>query len=696
MLMLTALPAVADAGTLTATGYSDEVGVKDNVNVTAFDSLSGFVLLGSESFGSPLTAGPGCSTAPEGAWCPVRCSTTPNTCTQQTLSYPGQLSVDLGGGDDVGVADSQFYESQPEGSPACTTSVACPIDLIFQGGSGNDELHLFRGYNFRSVTVLGGPGDDMIRDDNDLIAAPPLGVSGSVAVDGGPGNDSIYADAHIKESIVCGEGNDSVHGAGPEDSVAVDCESGSSTVPTAEPPVARCDAYWVKEGGQLSVPAPGVLGNDFDPNGLSIAPKVDRISFGVADHPYSLAASGALKFTPNSTPKHKPSVAEIVYHVVSAAGASQPTTIKIYIQPTKPAADKLQGCGDAEFKGSGTDGKLKDLCPRKVGKDILGGCDSLKELSGGEIAALYAPYMHFHTKEVFWPLSIDTFIDRSILQWRHDSKCPDKKYGHVTAAQLSSSQGLVGRDAGLTRKGFEVHRCGAQGPRFGSNDFTRPYSNTYSRHGLPDGEGFFLNLPDSLRHGERPDSGKEYDPSVPVYYLIDSKRRWIRYYVMSGWSAFITGRTKESCCHEGEWEGVSLKLSDSNGPTEVCMNEHHDGYRHGWAGGAISKYAITHPEVWVAYGTHASYPEAGKFKVIKGFDDLTDNGRIWKTWESPPPLNVKSQAWYGYGGAWGHGSPLSAAPVKNGDTIGPTGPPWDLPVPSDWPGAPKGETTFAC
>lgn len=88
-----------------------------------------------------------------------------------------------------------------------------------------------------------------------------------------------------------------------------------------EPPVARCDAYWVKPHGQLTVGVPGVLGNDSSPADLPLTAVVDKINFGVKDHPYRLnPATGALRFTPNSTPDGKPFAARITYHVKDSAG----------------------------------------------------------------------------------------------------------------------------------------------------------------------------------------------------------------------------------------------------------------------------------------------------------------------------------------------------------------------------------------
>lgn len=368
--MLTVLPAAANAGTLTAAGYSDAVSAKENVNVTAFDSLSGFVLLGSESFGSPVTAGPGCNTTPEGAWCPVRCSTTPSSCTQQTLSYPGQFSVDLGGGDDVGVVDSQFEESQPEGSPACSTTTACPIDLLYQGGTGNDHMHLIRGYNFRSVAMLGGPGDDEMRDDNELIAVPPPGVSGSVTVDAGPGNDDIYAEAHIQESITCGEGNDFVHGAGSEDFVAADCESGTDTTPPTITLTSPTDGASYSQD-QVVKASYSCLDTQSPPvSCLGTVAKGSPIdTSSVGEHTFKIIAVDA-------SPNHNQAVLVVTYTVgCDIKGTDGPDALRGTNKP-----ETICGLGgDDRIDGMGG----KDQISGGPGFDALHGGDGPDSISGG-------------------------------------------------------------------------------------------------------------------------------------------------------------------------------------------------------------------------------------------------------------------------------------------------------------------------
>ena len=90
-----------------------------------------------------------------------------------------------------------------------------------------------------------------------------------------------------------------------------------------------------------------------------------------------------------------------------------------------------------------------------------------------------------------------------------------------------------------------------------------------------------------------------------------------------------------------------------------------------WA--QVQKVSSTHPIVYSAKGSHASYATGGdhKFKVDvphffdQTITDKTGKGVAWKSWEHL--RDVKKQAWYGYGGAWGE-----VGNVEN--TTGPQGP----------------------
>ncbi len=119
-------------------------------------------------------------------------------------------------------------------------------------------------------------------------------------------------------------------------------DSGGSPPTSAQPPVARCDAYWVRPGVALKVPARGFLGNDSDPKGLALRGVVDYTNFAAADHPYSFnGATGALGLSPVA----KPFKTVIDYHVVNSAGlASKRARITIYVQRKPPSPSVLKGC----------------------------------------------------------------------------------------------------------------------------------------------------------------------------------------------------------------------------------------------------------------------------------------------------------------------------------------------------------------
>lgn len=138
-------------------------------------------------------------------------------------------------------------------------------------------------------------------------------------------------------------------------------------------PEARCDTYWVRPTGTLSVPAPGVLKNDSDPNRSKLVAILDSTNFSGSDHPYRLGKSGALWLRPVSTPGGKPFVAEITYHLENGEGGiSAPAVVKVYIQKTKPAAAKLEGCTAPDEYGA--HGKQK----KKKEYDLASTCGTAK------------------------------------------------------------------------------------------------------------------------------------------------------------------------------------------------------------------------------------------------------------------------------------------------------------------------------
>lgn len=292
----------------------------------------------------------------------------------------------------------------------------------------------------------------------------------------------------------------------------------------------------------------------------------------------------------------------------------------------------------------------------------------------------YAPRIFLHPKEEHWPMSIAKFIDKSTLKWTHNAGCDDD-YA-VASPRPSRLGGRLGDP--YVHSSAQTDRCRERDDVWRTSDFTRPRTARDEwggdRGGLEKSEGFVLNLKNSYRTGTR---SKHADSSrysgTSLYYQYDEANRWIRYFIMYGWSESAKvpgyGHTGQLCCHEGEWEGLSIKLDESGQPVEAFLNQHHWGMRIDWDD--LTKVDGTHPVVYSARGAHATYPASGDWPV-SGLTDVARAGKRWDTWDGPI-LDVKEQLWWGFGGGWGDILAANKIPtwipsISGNNYVGPLGP----------------------
>ncbi|MGA8112183.1 MAG: hypothetical protein WCA46_00820 [Actinocatenispora sp.] len=260
-----------------------------------------------------------------------------------------------------------------------------------------------------------------------------------------------------------------------------------------------------------------------------------------------------------------------------------------------------------------------------------------------------APLVYLHPDDDDLPMAAATFVANSRLRWSHDGGCPDHQLadtGQADAAQLGSG--------GYSHQ-EENAVCQHSGAAWTSNQLTRPRQDG---DGTSGGEGFFLDLDNTARPGQ--------GTTAPVYYDY-AAHGYVTYWFFYGFDDALTSATD----HEGDWERVSIRLDAADQPVTVAFFEHSSYCVLPWA--SVARTADGRPVAYSASGTHASYPTAG----THGLDE-TAAGPQWQT--SANLLPVRSQPWYGFGGAWG----------EVGETVlttGPLGPsPFKSPTPSDWSG----------
>lgn len=292
----------------------------------------------------------------------------------------------------------------------------------------------------------------------------------------------------------------------------------------------------------------------------------------------------------------------------------------------------------------------------------------------------YAPIVHLHSDDLYRPGDPAAFIYNSDLWWFHEGGCERhvvEGSTKVEPARLGNTDRAYTHGAILPRVS-EADPCLYSNMIFYAGDYTRPYDGSarsaaanryWWDNPFYEREGFYLDPrnDDELRHGIPSVPGRPVYPGAPVFYDY-VPGQYVTYWFFYPYDEFTFPDGVALQFHEGDWERVSVQLDENDNPLHVFFYGHDGGQAVGWT---ETERFDNHPIVYSARGSHASYPHAGNHFLQGPIYDRANAGPEWHTWNDL--RDVKTQPWYGFGGAWGQVGE-DHDPVPGKDFTGPLGP----------------------
>lgn len=275
---------------------------------------------------------------------------------------------------------------------------------------------------------------------------------------------------------------------------------------------------------------------------------------------------------------------------------------------------------------------------------------------GGRITfqdiAKYAPEIRMHPGEKYFPMHPAQFIRESRLRhdkggWFDEGYNKVKRKWERTNSRSSSYYNIP--MAVLNR--YKLH------------------SNGKNRRPLDKNRGSSWNV--FLQPKGKPAGTRRPTHNVPVYYFVKQNSReykisyWYFFGYNDGWGKFN---------HQGDWEHITVVLDKRTKAFKGIYMAGHGKVRY-YRKSQIAfarthpRYPGTHPIVYSAKGTHATYEKVGSFHIF-GTDKTGNGGVKWQTWKNCKPL--KNQSWKHFAGAWGEVGTYNK--IQESHSTGPLGP----------------------
>jgi len=421
--------------------------------------------------------------------------------------------------------------------------------------------------------------------------------------------------------------------------------------------------------------------------------------------------------------------------------------------PCAAAADLLANTGiefivnTVGFQTSGTsaEGQLQCIADATGGTmtpvDDLDGLfsviDDAVRTCTTSLIECYAPEVRFHPQERYFPMDANDFVTGSALTWVHDAdgiqrRCADDEVRVARPDPFKLGQGEYHAQQKEPAGRF-TRECVHFGRKYNTTQYTRPFSDapgnteagqritTRTGETLEEGDGFVLEWmnydeDDNIPIGLNENPGIAGRVAAPMYAQMFESPVYgtaIIYHMFYGFDPKARDtRIDETAAHEGDWERIIVVLNANDEPTQVRFEGH------GCKGDFFEMNSYvpwdkmsnaeappttpgtghlvdgTHPVVYVAEGSHASYPYLrergekacpadipGPIDAASGTNDETrfDStvSAIWRPWEDGLLRDAQAECWYGFGGGWGDSGDLLSI-VNRADDTGPAGPHWNI------------------
>jgi hypothetical protein len=249
--------------------------------------------------------------------------------------------------------------------------------------------------------------------------------------------------------------------------------------------------------------------------------------------------------------------------------------------------------------------------------------DGIDDGTEADLANTYAPLLYmpnlitraeadYTAGDWTWPANVPWYLSNTQMRFHHDN-CPDHQIlnlGTITTANLISQS---------HQRATSWLACAHSGATYGSGV-----------EGGYDAENhFFLQaVYDDVTHpGVRDPSGWNVYTHV---YRNNIGGISIQYWFFYAYNDFIG-----SFNHESDWEHITVQLNASQQPTTLIYAAHFSPKT--WQAYQVTWYGGTHPQVWVADGSHASYASEGECDADLSVEGIskscwTNLDQRWFTW----------------------------------------------------------------
>ncbi len=253
----------------------------------------------------------------------------------------------------------------------------------------------------------------------------------------------------------------------------------------------------------------------------------------------------------------------------------------------------------------------------------------------------YAPVYYFHLEEKYFPDSVDEYLGNAELRFHYRLRKDD----------AILAKGEVNQQTMISQRHRNKDALGRYTDEFISS---KDFRDTYN-HG-----GFFLEVPDDLADKDSVYFGDQNLDRTPIYataYRCSKGTINLQYWLFYPYN-LAPAVAGVRLNHEGDWEHITIRLDKSENISEVYFASHNDEGE-SYLLDSIEVHKGTHPVVYSALGTHASFVSAGV--QDRGWylpSDYTGKGAFLDATERV--LNVgdgstvlSNQDFILYGGLWG-------------------------------------------